>query len=143
MPEGIAGADLQASLEEDRMSSHLAVVVTQITANKDHILLTALVVAASAGVVTGALYRVAAAIIASFATVIAVIIIGGGEGWSVWRIALVAFGLITALQVGYLLGVALSFSGDKLRSAVAWIARRMATLNDTNQRKGVAKPPEG
>ena len=124
------------------MPSHSIGLATQATANMDYILLAAATAAAAAaGVVTGAIYRVGAVLAASFATIIAVVFIGSGEGWSFWRIALVAFGLITALQVGYLVGLALS--GDRVRSGVARRWRRIATLNDDTQRKSVGEPPEG
>jgi hypothetical protein len=125
------------------MSSHIAGLVTQTTSQSDTILLAALATAAAAGVVTGALYRIGAAIIASFATVVAVAFIGVGEDWSFWRTALVAFGLITALQLGYLLGVALMLSGDRVRSGVARSWRRIAAPADNRQRKSAGKPPEG
>lgn len=125
------------------MSSHMAGLVAHAVTNTEYILLIALAVAAIAGIVTGALYRVGAAIIASFATIVAVVFIGVGEDWSFWRIALVALGLITALQVGYLLGVALALSGDKVRSGFARVWRRTAMLSGDTQGKSVGKPPEG
>lgn len=124
------------------MRSHLIGLVTQVTADTDYILLAAATAAsAAAGVVTGAIYRAGAVLVASFATIVAVIFIGVGEDWSFWRIALLAFGLITALQVGYLIGLALS--GDRIRSGVARGWRRVATLNENTQRKSVEEPPEG
>lgn len=125
------------------MSSHLIGLVTQASANTDYILLAAGAAAAAAGVVTGAIYRVGAVLVASFATIVAVIIIGIGEGWSFWRVALVAFGLITALQVGYLIGLALTHSGDRVRGGIARGWRRVAALDEDTQRKSVGEPPEG
>ena len=125
------------------MPSHLIGLVTQATENTDTILLAAVSAAAAAGVVTGALYRVGAALVASFATIVAVVVIGAGEGWSFWRVALVAFGLITALQVGYLIGAALTLSGERVRGGAARGWRRIAALNEDTRRKSVGKPPEG
>ena len=125
------------------MSSLMVGLVTQATENTDYILLAALATAAAAGAVTGALYRVGAAIIASLATIIFVGVIGVTDGWSFWRIVLVAIGLITALQVGYLLGVAFILSSDRVRSGVTRGWRRVAALNEDTQRKSVGEPPEG
>ena len=125
------------------MSSHLIGLVTPSAANTDTILLAAVAAAAAAGGVTGALYRVGAALVASLATIAAVVFIGVGEGWSFWRIVLIAFGLITALQVGYLVGVALTPSGNAVRSRVARGWRRIAALNEDTQQKSAGKPPEG
>jgi predicted alpha/beta hydrolase len=118
-------------------------LVTQATGNTDTILLAGLAAAAVAGVVTGVLYRMAAVLIASLATVIAVGVIGVGEGWTVWRIVLVAFALITALQIGYLLGVALLLSGDRLRGGVARGWRRVGVLDEDARGKRAGEPPEG
>jgi hypothetical protein len=125
------------------MSSHMAGLVTQTTANIDYILLGAFAATSAAGILTGALYRAGAAIIASFATIIAVGVIGVGESWSFWRIALVAVGLITALQVGYLLGVALALSSERIRSGFARGWRRVAVLDDETRSESVGEPPEG
>lgn len=124
------------------MSSHMAGLVTEAAPNADYILVTALAVAAAAGVVTGALYRVGAAIFASLGTIIAVGFIGAGADWSFWRTTLVAFGLIAALQVGYAVGVAMTVSGGRVRNGVARGWRRVAALNGNTQRKSAGKPPE-
>lgn len=79
----------------------------------------ALAFAGTAGFVAGGLYRVTAAIMLSFTVLIAAIIIGVDQQWPFWKGALFAFGLLTTLQVGYLLGVVLASRGGKLRATLA------------------------
>lgn len=125
------------------MSSNMAGLVTQTTADTGYILLIALSVAGAAGVVIGTLYRVGGVVIGSLVTIIAMVFIGAGEAWSFWRIALVAFGMIAALQVGYLLGAALLVWAESISRRASGNWRRVDPLHEGTQRKIVAKPPEG
>lgn len=124
------------------MSSNMAGLVTQNTAHTGYILLIALTVAGAAGVVIGALYRAGAVVVGSLVTIMAMVFIGASEGWTFWRTALVAFGVIAALQIGYLLGAALVLWADSMFTGAAWCWRRVAALLGITERKSAAKPPE-
>ena len=124
------------------MSSNMAGLVTQNTAHTGYILLIALTVAGAAGVVIGTLYRAGAVVVGSLVTIMAMVFIGASEGWPLWRIGLVAFGVITALQIGYLLGAALVLWADSMFAGAAWCWRRVAALLGLTERKSAAKPPE-
>jgi hypothetical protein len=69
-----------------------------------------------AGIFSGLLYRAGAAIVLSFVAVIAAIIFSAANGWSIFSILLAAVGVLIALQLGYLLGVATTVMMSKLKA---------------------------
>jgi hypothetical protein len=69
-----------------------------------------------AGVFSGLLYRAGAAIVLSFAAVIAALVFSIANGWSVFYILLAAVGILIALQLGYLLGVTTAVMVSRLRA---------------------------
>jgi hypothetical protein len=79
--------------------------------------ITLMAVAASgaAGLAAGILYRFGAAVVLTFITAVTGFLLSENQGYGFWQSVLYAFGMITALQICYLVGVALS--GNLSRAA--------------------------
>ncbi len=123
------------------MASLMAGFTSLARENAEFVLPVALVVAAIAGGITGAFYRAGTAVVASFVTIIAIGVIGAGEGWAFWRIAFVAFTLLTALQAGYVLGAALNLWGEQVLSTLRdW--RRIVVMGTDGRGENIREPPE-
>jgi phosphotransferase system glucose/maltose/N-acetylglucosamine-specific IIC component len=69
-----------------------------------------------AGLAAGLFYRVGAAIALALATMISGVYLGIGNGWAVWQSILYAIGLLTVLQLAYLLGAGLSVTASRASS---------------------------
>lgn len=65
-------------------------------------------VAAAAGLGAGFLYRASAAVVLAFVTAATGFFLSSQQGFTFWQSMLYAVGLITALQIGYLIGVSIS-----------------------------------
>jgi hypothetical protein len=76
-----------------------------------------------AGFLSGLLYRAGAAIVLSFIALIAAFALSISHGWSLWLCVLYAFGTVTAVQIGYLLGVALTVTHAKVKANARLRAR--------------------
>jgi hypothetical protein len=76
----------------------------------------ALAFAGLAGFFSGLLYKAAAAIMLSCVAAAAALIFSTAIGWSIFYILLTAFGILLALQLGYLLGVTTAVVMSKLRA---------------------------
>jgi hypothetical protein len=89
------------------------------------VIILAVAAASAAGLAAGILYRFGAAVILTFITAITGFLLSGNQGYGLWQSVLYAFGMITALQICYLVGVALSGNLSRvaakgsLRSAIA------------------------
>lgn len=78
--------------------------------------LLAIAAVGAAGLAAGLFYRVGAAIVLALATMISGIYLGIGNGWAIWQSILYAIGLLTVLQLAYLLGAGLSVTVSRASS---------------------------
>lgn len=76
----------------------------------------AIVAAGAAGFTAGLLYRVGAAVMLTLVTGVMGFFLSSNHGFSSWQSILYAIGLMTILQVGYLLGAALSVTVSRARA---------------------------
>jgi hypothetical protein len=124
------------------MTVSMAGMLMPAAASFEYALPAAFALAAAAGLLTGSLYRVGAAIMVSFVTVVAIVVIGAGEEWSFLETVFVAFGLITVVQLAYLLGVFLVTFGDRMKVGLPRIRRRVGVLDEASRNGSARKNPE-
>jgi hypothetical protein len=97
------------------MSFQLANTIPSVEAEQVMVLAVAAVVAA--GIAAGLFYRAGAAIALSLAVLLVTFFTTLSQGWPFWSSVLAAFGLMVALQISYLAGVAIAVGLQKARAA--------------------------
>lgn len=99
------------------MSFWMVELAASAASDTTYVMPAAFMAVALAGLAAGYCYRASALILLSLATAISIVVIAASSEWTVLWTVLICFGLLTGLQLAYILGVALASQSEGIANA--------------------------